>query len=143
MARLSYVHRQLLKTMPVVVGATVVFLLLFVFLRARLAHKCPTWFIRLIYVLLSISFSCIIGLLSVFSYISWFVALLVVSVGHLLLYWIWLRFLTKSSLKKYKTAAYEYDIEEEYSFLLQTKSAKQDRKIAYHWSQVKIQKIIL
>lgn len=136
MARLSYVHRQLLKTMPIVVGTTVVFFLLFLILRTRLTHRCPAWLIRLCYVLLSISFSCIIGLLSVFSFIPWFVALLVVFVAHLLLYWIWLRFLTRIPQGKYRKNS--YDDPEEVSFLIRDpKSEKYDRKITYHWTQVK------
>lgn len=137
MARLSYVHRQLLKTMPVVVGTTVVFFLLFIILRARFAHRCPVWLIRLTYVLLSISFSCIIGLLSVFSYIPWFIALLIVFLAHLLLYWIWLRFLTRINYGRHRRSSYDkYD--DEASFLIRDpKSEKQDRRVTYHWTQVK------
>jgi hypothetical protein len=121
--------------MPIVVGTTVVFFLLFLILRTRLTHRCPAWLIRLCYVLLSISFSCIIGLLSVFSFIPWFVALLVVFVAHLLLYWIWLRFLTRIPQGKYRKNS--YDDPEEVSFLIRDpKSEKYDSKITYHWTQI-------
>jgi len=125
--------------MPMVAGATLVFFLLFIILRTRLSHRVPAWLIRLCYVLLSISFSCIIGLLSVFSYIPWFVAVVVVFVAHLLLYWIWLRFLTKINSGMHKKYAYELDDPEETSFLIrqQPKSEKYgDSKINYHWTQI-------
>jgi hypothetical protein len=66
------------------------------------------------------------------------VALLVVFVAHLLLYWIWLRFLTRINSGKYKKNAYEFDEAEEVSFLIrEPKSEKYgDWKITYHWTQI-------